>query len=293
MDFAKFAEIHGLVIDRLFVSSKIQRCGTEDHPRSKNGAYLYDGERGWVQRWDGDGEVHWWDDPNKPEPTEEQKRLWAEQRARREAEQQRNWDAATRDAARLKGLCKVQEHNYLHRKGLGHLKGLVTPDGDLFVPMHNFQSERMIGYQTIHWDHEARQWVKKMKFGSRLLNSVLRLGPKQTSEVILCEGYATGLSINCALAESGIRATVLVCFNDSNMVNIAGQLPTDIRRYCFADNDASGAGERAAKETGLAYAMSPVVGEDANDLHVRAGLHAVVQEILKARRAAILNTTTE
>ena len=235
-------------------------------------------------------EVHWWDDPNRQEPTEAQKAEWARRKAERESEMERIWGSARRAGKDLMARCTLQEHNYLHRKGLGELKGLVTPAGDLFVPMYDFASEELCGYQTITWDMEERAWKKKMKFGSRLMNSVFRLGPRRATEVILCEGYATGLSINMALAQCRLPATVLVCFNDSNMVNIAKKIPATMRRYCFADNDKSGAGERAAKATGLAYAMSPVEGEDANDLHCRAGLLAVTNEIMRARRAALVNT---
>jgi putative DNA primase/helicase len=44
----------------------------------------------------------------------------------------------------------------------------------------------------------------------------------------------------------------------------------------MADNDKSGAGEKAAKETGLPWAMPSAVGMDANDLHQRDGLRALV-----------------
>ena len=100
---------------------------------------------------------------------------------------------------------------------------------------------------------------------------------------MLCEGYATGLSIDRALQQMRLRATVLVCFNDSNMINIA-KLTKGARRYVFADNDKSGAGERAAVATGLNYCMSPVEGEDANDLHKRSGLMPLCNLIMTARK---------
>ena len=48
-----------------------------------------------------------------------------------------------------------------------------------------------------------------------------------------------------------------------------------------ADNDASGTGERVAKEIGWPYWMSPVLGEDANDAHQRMGTFAFGQSLLK------------
>ena len=43
--FIAFARAHGVEIDasKLDDSGKLRRCGTTDHPRSKNGAYVWDG----------------------------------------------------------------------------------------------------------------------------------------------------------------------------------------------------------------------------------------------------------
>jgi putative DNA primase/helicase len=82
-----------------------------------------------------------------------------------------------------------------------------------------------------------------------------------------------------------LNASILVCFSDVNMRQVAGLVPGC--KYAFADNDASGAGERAAQAAGLAYCMSDVVGEDANDLHQRTGLLAVSMKLMAARRAAV------
>lgn len=80
-----------------------------------------------------------------------------------------------------------------------------------------------------------------------------------------------------------LNASVLVCFSDSNMVHVASLL-TKGKRLVFADNDKSGAGERAARETGLRFCMSPNVGEDANDVHVRGGLMPVCALLMEARK---------
>ena len=48
MTFIDFARAHGVEIDpnRLYPSDRIKRCGTVERPRSGNGAYFYDGQRG-------------------------------------------------------------------------------------------------------------------------------------------------------------------------------------------------------------------------------------------------------
>jgi putative DNA primase/helicase len=92
-----------------------------------------------------------------------------------------------------------------------------------------------------------------------------------------------------AARQMRLNAVVLVCFSDSNMVHVASLLKGG-RRYVFADNDKSGAGERAAKDTGLPYCMSPTLGDDANDLHKREGLLAVCALLMQVRRQEVAVT---
>jgi putative DNA primase/helicase len=174
-------------------------------------------------------------------------------------------------------------HDYLVRKGLAEVQGLVLPEGGLMVPMRSMDGNRLQGAQIIQWLPDELKWEKKMIPGMKAKGAILRLG-KPSSETIFCEGYATGLSIELAARSVGLRASVLVCFSDSNMVHVVA-MTKGARRYVFADNDKSEAGERAAKLAGLPYCMSPVVGEDANDMHVRAGLMTVAQKLMEVRRA--------
>ena len=51
--------------------------------------------------------------------------------------------------------------------------------------------------------------------------------------------------------------------------------------HVMADHDASGAGEHAAAATGLPYAMPADEGMDANDVHGRDGLEAVVELVMR------------
>jgi putative DNA primase/helicase len=148
--------------------------------------------------------------------------------------------------------------------------------------MRNLETNQIQGMQTIAWLPEDRRWEKKMAAGMRAKGAVLRLGNQRAKETFLCEGYATGLSIEIALRRLRLNASVLVCFSDSNLAHVAPMVSGTA--FVIADNDVSLAGEKAARKSGLPWAMSDKVGEDANDLHQRAGLAALCKLILDLRR---------
>ncbi|MBP9906577.1 MAG: toprim domain-containing protein [Rhodoferax sp.] len=188
-------------------------------------------------------------------------------------------------AAELIRSTKPGAHDYLARKGFPDLEGMIDSEGALIVPMRNLETNALLGVQRIHWDEPERQWVKKMLPGMRAKGAILRLGDKTASETFLIEGYATGLSVLAALRSVGLRASVLVCFSANNLEFIAPQVKG--RVFVFADHDRSGVGEKAAQATGKPYCMSPVEGEDANDLHARAGLMAVCQLLMNVRLGVV------
>lgn len=284
MSFIQFARAHGVEIGDLIASDRIRRCATVEKPRSKNGAYFWDGQRGWCMAWDGDGKVHWYDDPSAKPWTDDEKRAWAMKRQAASAQQERKYHNAALQAAILLRSAMPGVHGYLVRKKLGDLQGLVLPDGALLVPMRNLFTNDLQGAQIIRWLPDEMKWEKKMLPGMRAKGAVLRIGPRTTRETCLCEGYATGLSIELAARQGRLSMAVLVTFSDSNMVHVAGLLKdAPGRRIVFADNDKSEAGERAAKETGLSYCMSETEGEDANDVHAKRGLMAVTALLMKTR----------
>jgi putative DNA primase/helicase len=192
----------------------------------------------------------------------------------------RAYRAAADAAQKVIEQCELKTHYYLNSKGLPDVLALVS-DLTLIVPMRNLETNQLQGMQSIDWIPEERRWEKKMQFGMRAKGAVLRLGNQRAKEAFLCEGYATGLSIELALRRLRLNASVLVCFSDSNMAHVAPLISG--RAFVIADNDVSLAGERAAIKTGLAWGMSPIAGEDANDLHQRAGLAALCKLIIDVR----------
>ena len=285
MSFILFARAHGVDIDpnKFFPSDRIRRCGTVEKPRSGNGAYFWDGQRGWVMDWSGEARVIWFEDPNATPWTDEQKREWMEKRRAANASRDTEYDKAAQKAHSVINMAKYATHDYLHLKGFPDLEGLVLDDA-LLVPMRNVVTNELQGYQRIYWDAETRKWDKKMLHGMRARNAVMFMGDRKAEEVWLCEGYATGLSILHALRSVGLKASVVVCFSASNMVAVADQIKG--KRFIFADNDQSKTGEKSAIQTELPWTMADTVGFDANDLHKQSGLFAVVAKIMALRNKA-------
>lgn len=290
--FIEFARAHGVEIDpaKLDCTDKIRRCGTTEKPRSTNGSYCFNGRTGWVRNWAGDAETHVFGDHDDKPWTEEEKAAWRAQRDRQRAQQEQSHERAARKAQELLRQAVPGTHDYLIRKGLRDAQGLVLPDGDLLVPMRSMSDNRAIqGVQRIHWNVEALKWEKKMLPGMRATGAVLRLGPLFARETVFCEGYATGLSIELAVRQMRLNAQVVVCFSAANMVHVA-EHTTQGKRYVFADHDfpakltGQRAGHEAVRRMGLPHCMSPVEGEDANDVHVRAGLFSVAHLLMQARK---------
>jgi len=291
MSFINFARAHGVEIDQnnLYPSERIRRCGTVDKPRSTNGAFFYDGQRGWVMNWAEEARVIWYEDPNAKPWTDQEKREWAAKRNKANADKDNSYQMAAERAAIILRTAKMEEHPYLEIKGFADMQGYVM-GGKLLVPMRNVITGKLQGFQEIYWDMPNRKYEKKMLHGMRAKNGVLIMGSKEAPETWFVEGYATGLSLHKALRSVGLNAAVVVCFSAVNMIQVADQIKGD--RYVFADNDESKTGEKAAIETGLPWTMADEVGMDANDMHDKLGLMAVVKKVMDLRREVLTRLAT-
>jgi len=286
MNFIDFARIQGVDIDpnKLYASDKIKRTGTVEKPGSGNGAYFWDGQRGWVMDWSGEARVIWFEDPHAKPWSDEEKRLWASKRASATSDQQRKYEQSSLQADATMRSAKMDHHPYLEIKGFKDVRGLVLDD-KLLIPMRNVVTNKLQGYQSIYWDEPERRYEKKMLYGMQAKNAVLYLGNRDLPECWLVEGFATGLSLRHALRSVGLAASVVVCFSASNMIQVADQIPG--KKYIYADRDASETGEKSALKTGLPYTMSDEIGHDANDDHLKFGLFYVVKKIMELRTACL------
>jgi putative DNA primase/helicase len=295
MSFIEFARTHGVLIDpaKLFPSDRIRRTGTHSKPRSDNGAYFWDGQRGWVMDWSTGGKPTWWNDSTAKPWTDSEKRVWIERRRAKAADQEASYVRVALEADKALNAAQITNHEYLTYKGFKHEVGFV--DGKkLMIPMRNLQTHNLQGFQTICWNPQEKVYEKKMLTGMRAKQAVFTFGTRG-KETWLVEGYATGLSLRAALRQSRIPACVIVCFSAHNLITVAKSLwnSQDIadfssRVYVFADNDKSQTGEKAAVETGFPWTMADEEGWDANDLHQKKGLFPLVQKLISLRHEYIV-----
>jgi putative DNA primase/helicase len=270
VQFVDFCRANGLIVDACELG-RWKRVRTVDHPNKLNGAYKFLGHIGWVQNHATQVEVSQW--RSEGEMTVADKRLVVQQAAEFERKMREGHARAAARAQLLINECLQMGHSYLDSKGFHGHKALVTQDGALVIPMRALVSNFLVGAQLIRRIPGSDKFEKKMLPGMRARGAVLRLGSRHAPVTWLVEGYATGLSVEAAITLRRQQAAVLVCFSDGNLAHVGTQLETTA--MVFADNDVSGAGERAAVNSGRPYCMSPTVGEDANDMHVKRGLLSV------------------
>lgn len=267
MSFILHASAHGLYIRDLIADGRWHRVPTDDKPHKRNGAYLWDGERGVVKNWATMESFSSY--PSKGYSPVRVRQVVRDDQGRH--------DRAAREAQRMLSEAVLESHAYLRRKGFQKALGLVL-DGKLLIPMRDYKTGKVISVQSIGED-------KKFLAGGRAKGAVFTIGTKGKQKWLV-EGYATGLSVKAALDALYIQAEVCICFSASNLQYVAERIPGN--RFVFADNDESGTGQRVAEATGLPWVMSPVVGEDANDLSQRAGIWELVRLVKSATGVAYL-----
>jgi putative DNA primase/helicase len=258
MNFESFAEQHGLIIDHI-VHDRWTRVPTSDKPHSKNGAYIWDGHSGAVQNW----AMH-----EKPISFKSQEviRLSAEEMRQRQEKKRlelerkkHKQESAAKRAAHFMKSAKKKLHPYLISKGFSNHngeRGYVLNDM-LLVPMSI--DYHLVGCQMIMPDGSKKFMSGQITKGAEL---IMDAGGYD----ILCEGYATAMSIRRALKKSDCRYRIHVCFSASNILQISAKNPNCI---IVADHDTIGI--KTAIATGKPYWLSPIEGEDFNDFELRVG----------------------
>jgi putative DNA primase/helicase len=247
MSFQEFAEQHGLIIGSL-VHDRWTRVSTKDKPNKKNGSYIYDGNSGAVQNW----AVH--EKPvsfkGKHDP------LHIIRKPKIVIDNSGNQTRATNKAAYILGSALKKPHPYLVKKGFPEEKGWVWNEL-LVIPMRI--DGDLVGCQLI--DAEGN---KKFLSGQKTKKASAIFDNK--GPVILCEGYATALSIRRSLKVIKTRYKIVVCFSAGNLSEMVKAYPDSV---LVADHDQIGI--RVSKQISRPYWISPNQGEDFNDYELRVG----------------------
>lgn len=249
MNFERFAETHGLIIKDL-VMDRWVRVPTIDHPHKRNGAYIYQGSSGAVQNWAlHERPIVWRGQNHNPQ-------LIQHRIAKANQDQQNRQEKAAKRAAWILKKAVKDKHPYLEAKGFPDEMGYVF-DGKLVIPMRIDGS--LVGCQMIDSDGKKRfLYGQKTKGASAIFDN--------KGSLILCEGYATALSIRRYLKKHRCRYTIHVCFSAGNLIEVAKRYPD-----CIVVADHDPVGIRSAKKISRPYWISPHAKEDFNDYEVRMG----------------------
>jgi len=247
MSFQQFAEQNGLIINNL-VHDRWTRVPTIDKPQSRNGAYIFDGNSGAVQNW----AIH-------EKPVSYKGKHDPQFRAKVLASQDTRADDNKRAASKAAWIMNQsvrQSHPYLASKGFPDATGYVWNDS-LLIPMRIDQN--LVGLQMIKPDGKKHFLKGQITKGAEAIIDAKGVD-------ILCEGFATALSVRRALKAVNTRYTVHVCFSAGNIKEMAKKYPDCV---IVADHDPVGI--KVAQDTGRPYWVSPNSGEDFNDYELRVG----------------------
>ena len=268
--------------DEIIADGKLHRFSSNGRPRDESGWYkFYDDDRpaGAFGCWRSDLSSTWKSsNPTTFTPAEREayRQRMQQVEAERAAELQRSYQHAAQEAA--KAWAKAQpndDHAYLVRKQISGIGARVLGD-ELLIPMKHSAKE-LVGLQRIFADGTKR-FIK----GTPLAGAYCTIGtPSKTGTVVICEGYATGVSIHQATGYC-----VVVAFNAGNLAAVSQKIRKALpgaQVIIGADDDAftdGNPGMSAASATGLPACWPVWLGErgkgtDFNDLHVAEGLDAV------------------
>ncbi len=256
MSFVDFARGHGLII-RDVVTDKWVATATDDHPTKRNGRYKFLGDVGWVQNWATMERPEMWRSETRTPLIDFKKRV-NQANDERIAMQRK---AADRGAW-IMSQTKMKTHKYLEKKGFpDEMVPVWEKDGKSLLVLPMRINRNLAGVQLIG-DEGNKQFLS----GQKTKGATLTIDAKGLP--IFCEGFATALTIRRLMKIIKIRYTIYCCFSAGNVKEVARDIPGGI---VIADNDRSGTGEKAARETGKPYWMPPTTGLDLNDYWLDVG----------------------
>lgn len=231
IDFEVAVRAHGIHPKRQVVADgRWWRCGTEDHPKSDNGAYKLSvgGRVGWY--WNlalDDTPIRWWfKNESGVLPPVDDARIRAERAKALERSRK-----GTLEARSFWGKCRPLRggHPYLQSHGLG-MTGCseLRVDGSGWLVVPAMRGGALISLQRISPTGEKLFWK-----GASMGAVSFTIERKGACVTVLCEGLATGLAIYAAAHLS----RVIVGFGTHNMVKLARWITWSGNVVVAADND--------------------------------------------------------
>ncbi|MDR1032101.1 MAG: hypothetical protein LBL30_03230 [Holosporales bacterium] len=191
------------------------------------------------------------------------------------------------DINNLLQLTKKGRHPYLEEKGLHNIdvevcerefiffNKLTIPAGSLIIPCYDFNLERRNIQYILPYKNKEGEFEKKFLFNLPFMNLFALIKGGAPNSTVLCEGYATGLTINLLL-----NWPVMVALNCHNLVNVCAGIKGAYKackksqprispslHFCskdivfiFADSDDNGI--KNAEKTKFPYIHVPFTEED-------------------------------
>lgn len=238
----------------------------------------------------------------------------AELEQRRQA--QADADAAARRVAAAQAAMNAHElwasaqrdgtSQYITRKGVEAEACRYLDDGSIVVPLLRYDEPRETALKALQriWPDGRKRFTR----GFEKPGTCLRLGHVVVGErILVCEGYATGLTLRMAV---GRRLPVVVALDAGNLLPVADlmrRLHPEARLLICADDDWQTAGNpgrdkalKAARTVGMCDYVYPIFRRanrgpkdtDFNDLHAREGLQCVrhqLRHVLPLPASEVLN----
>lgn len=182
---------------------------------------------------------------------------------------------------------------YLQRKAVDGEGCRYLPDGSIVIPLLNYSLPRdqaLRGLQRIFADGS-----KRFTKGLDKVGACTRLGPALVAEgepILVCEGYATALSLRMATERRFVVFVALDCGNLMPVVQMLRKQYAGSPILVCADDDwrtAGNPGREAAHKAARAvpnvryvypyFRLRGPKDTDFNDLHVRDGLNVVRRQL--------------
>ena len=208
--------------DQIIGDGKLHRFSTNGKPRDEAGYYIFhddDRPAGAFGCWRSQISGSWKSDSHA-EFTPEQRKEWADRK--RQIEEQREAERRAAAARAAEKAAKMWEaghdaadraHDYLSRKKIPGIGARVLRDM-LLIPMR-LAPGALCGLQVIQPDGS-----RKFLTGTPAGGAYTTIGrPTKTGPIVICEGYATGVSIHVATGYC-----VVVAFSASNLSAVAAKI---------------------------------------------------------------------